>query len=379
MKRNIIALVIVMATVTLALGTRDSAARQGAELAEARVNHVGVVVRDIDAALQMYVRVMGVAMPEVNTYPIPVPDGRTAEFKVATVYMPNFHIEVIQPVNAVGPYHDHLQAYGMSIQHVGVEVPGTGSVDDLRAEMERQGGRWTLGASGNSFAYVNFHATLGTTLEVIRAGAPPAAAPPAGDALPPLAALNVSHVGFAVTDAAATAARFGDVLGTSVPTVIEYTDAQYPPDTQWSSSAYLRLAFWSQGGMGLELIESVGAPTPWSEFVTRQNGSAAQHLAIDVGNRMDEMIADLVAKGGTWTNGKPGGTYAYLDFMDTLGLVFELNGTSKSAAVAKTGRQLLKVATGTNGVRARPRTLSVGGKQFVALLEGAPVRALALP
>ena len=44
------------------------------------------------------------------------------------------------------------------------------------------------------------------------------------------------------------------------------------------------------------------------------------------------MIADLVAKGGKWTNGKPGGGYAYLDFMDTLGLVFELNGTSKSAA-----------------------------------------------
>ena len=76
----------------------------------------------------------------------------------------------------------------------------------------------------------------------------------------------------------------------------------------------------------------MGAPTPWSEFVARQKGSAAQHLAIDVGNRMDEMIADLVAKGGKWTNGKPGGGYAYLDFMDTLGLVFELNGTSKSTA-----------------------------------------------
>jgi hypothetical protein len=84
--------------------------------------------------------------------------------------------------------------------------------------------------------------------------------------------------------------------------------------------------------MGVEVIESVGRPTPWSEYVQRQKGTAAQHLAINVGNRMDETIRDLTAKGGAWTNGKPGGNYAYLDFMDTLGIIFELNGTSKSAA-----------------------------------------------
>ncbi len=83
--------------------------------------------------------------------------------------------------------------------------------------------------------------------------------------------------------------------------------------------------------MGLELIESVGGPTPWSEYVARHKGTAAQHLAINVGDKMDEMIRDLRAKGGKWTNGKTGGAYAYLDFMDTLGLIFELNGTSKSA------------------------------------------------
>ena len=335
MRRITIALVIATVATVTVLSVGNSTARQSAELSESRVNHVGVVVEDIDVTLQHYVRVMGVAMPEVNTHPIPVPGDQQTEFKLATMYMPNFHIEVIQPLNTVGPYHEHLQAYGMSIQHVGLGVSGTGSVDDLRAQLERNGGRWTLGASGNTFAYVNFYPTLGTTLEVIRASAVGSGAPPspaAGDALPPLAALNVTHVGFAVTDAATVAAGFGGALGTPVPDVIEYRDAQYPPDSTWDRNAYLRLAFWSQGDMGLELIESVGAPTPWSEFVARQKGSAAQHLAIDVGDRMDEMIADLVAKGGKWTNGKPGGGYAYLDFMDTLGLIFELNGTSKSAA-----------------------------------------------
>ena len=327
-------IMIPLGIVTIAiLGLRDGAARQSSLLADARISHLGVVVEDMDAALQEYTRVMGFDMPEVNTYPIPLPDGRAAEFKLATLYMPNFYIELNQPLNAVGPYHDHLQAYGMSIQHLGVTVGGSGSVDDLRVGLERHGGRWTLGAPGADYAYVNFQPTLGTTFEVIRATGttPPEPAPAAGAGLPPLGALEATHVGFAVTDTATVAAQFTEALGAAAPNVVEYKDAQYPPDTTWDANAYLRLAFWNQGGMGLELIESVGQPTPWSEYVARQKGSAAQHLAINVGDQMDEMIADLVAKGGKWTNGKPGGGYAYLDFMDTLGLIFELNGTSKSA------------------------------------------------
>src|SRR5262249_38461823 len=165
-------------------------------------------------------------------------------------------------------------------------------------------------------------------------GAAPAAPPPpprGGVAPPPLAALPVTHVGFAASDTAAATGAFAKVLGIMPPKVNEYKDSQYPPDSKWNMSAYLRLAFWNQGGTGLEFIESVGGPTPWSEFVKLQKGTAAQHIAINVGTRMDEMIRDLQAKGGKWTNGKPGGGYAYLDFQDTLGLVFELNGTSKSA------------------------------------------------
>jgi hypothetical protein len=288
----------------------------------------------MDAAVRQYVRIMGFAMPTVSAFPVPTPDGGKAEFKLATLRMPNFVIEVIQPVNNVGPYYDHLRAHGMSIQHVGLAVPGTGSVDDVRGELEQQGGRWTLGTKGGNYAYVEFQPTLGTTLEVLRgsvgAGAP--VPPPAGDALPPLAALPVSHVGFAATDEAAVVSRFAKVFGIAPPNPIDYKDAQYPPDAKWSRTAYLRIGFMRHGPIGLEIIESVGGPTPWSEFVQRQKGTAAQHFAINVGDRMDEMIRDLVAKGGKWTNGQPGGNYAYLDFMDTLGVIFELNGTSKTAA-----------------------------------------------
>ena len=311
---------------------------QGGELATAKLSHFGVVVPDIDKAVKEYVRVMGFKAPTVNTYPLPMPDGRKAEIKVATLYMPNFYIELNQPVNKVGPFHDHLQAHGLSIMHLGLSLPGAGSVDAARAALEQHGGTWTLGEKGGTYAYVDLNKTLGTSYEVVRGASPPGApapAVPAGDALPPLAALNVGHVGFAAVDTTVLTEAYARTFGVAAPKVMEYKDSQYPPNNRWSPTAFLRLAFWNQGGTGLEAIESVGGPTPWSEDVAKHNGSMAQHLAINVGNRMDEMITDLMAKGGKWTNGKPGGGYAYLDFSETLGVIFELNGTSKSAPPAK--------------------------------------------
>ena len=150
-----------------------------------------------------------------------------------------------------------------------------------------------------------------------------------------MASLMVTHVGFGVTDAEQVSKGYADAFGFTAPRLGSYTDSQYPPDSTWNEAASLRLASWRQGDIGIELIESVGGPTPWSDYVARQLGSAAQHIAINVGDKMDEMIRDLQMKGGTWTNGKAGGNYAYLDFMDTLGIIFEINGTSKMAAESR--------------------------------------------
>ncbi len=303
-------------------------AGQPAGLAAGRVSHIGVTVRDIDAALQAYARVMGFVTPAPRASSVAVPDGRVAEFKSATLYMQNFHIELHQPLNNVGPYHDFLKAYGQGIQHVGIAVPGAGSVDEYRQALEKRGGTWSLGTAGRHFAYVDMQKSLGTTLEVIRdEPIKPATPATTGGALPRLAALKANHVGFAVTDNAAVSQAFAAALGITAPTVRDYRDSQYPPGHGWNMNAYLRNASWNQGPIRLELIESVGGPTPWSAFVESRKGTAAQHLAIDVGvgDQLAQQIRDMQSKGGTWTNGKEGGAYAYLEFMDTLGLIFELN------------------------------------------------------
>ncbi len=271
--------------------------------------------------------------------PRDMPNGQKTDIKLANFYMPNFQIDVIQPVSPIGPYYNHLQRFGASIQHVGFDV--TGNVDTMRAALEQKGGTWALGLKGNVFTYVDFQSTLGTTIELLnRPGgrpnnlpAPPVA--PAGALLPPLGSLRVGHIGFAATDTDAVGRRFAEVLGIQPPRAVDYKDSQYPPGSTWNRDAYLRLSSWRQGDLGMELISSIGGPTPWSEYVKRTRGPAAHHISIEVGDRMDETIRDLQMKGGKWTNGKAGGNYAYLDFTDTLGLTFELNGTSKSASGAR--------------------------------------------
>ena len=153
---------LVVVSAAVAIGVRIPATAQGSGLAAARVSHIGVIVPDMDVALRHYARVMGFPMAKANTVAVPMPDGRKAEIRLATLYMPNFYIELTQPVNAIGPYHDHQQAQGMSIQHIGLVVPGPDGVDDVRGALEQQGGRWTLGAKGAPFAFINFQPPLGT-------------------------------------------------------------------------------------------------------------------------------------------------------------------------------------------------------------------------
>jgi hypothetical protein len=60
--------------------------------------------------------------------------------------------------------------------------------------------------------------------------------------------------------------------------------------------------------------------------VRKFGGPEVQHIAVGRGSlSRDEWLRIGQEKGGKWTNGgpPPDGTFAYLDFASTLGLVFE--------------------------------------------------------
>lgn len=75
----------------------------------------------------------------------------------------------------------------------------------------------------------------------------------------------------------------------------------------------------------LELIQPVDdAPSYWKECLDK-NGPGVHHIAFAVKN-MDECIADCEALGAALTQkGEfPGGSYAYLDAMDSMNIILEL-------------------------------------------------------
>src|SRR5262249_23399649 len=140
-----IAIVFAVALLTAPAPARVKA-QEAARIGASPLTHVGMVVPNVDKAIQQYVKVMGFAPPKPATYPLDLPNGQKAEVKLAYLYMPNFHMELIEPVSKVGPFYDHLQKYGMSIEHLGYEVAG--SIDDVRAGLEQKGGKWVLGSKG---------------------------------------------------------------------------------------------------------------------------------------------------------------------------------------------------------------------------------------
>jgi len=80
-----------------------------------------------------------------------------------------------------------------------------------------------------------------------------------------------------------------------------------------------------------------------------------------------------------WASTIPGVTNAG-NLVTAGDVVFQGGGTGDFYAFdAKTGRQLFKHATGQRSLAGSPLTYAAGGKQFVAVVAGSTVFALALP
>lgn len=90
------------------------------------------------------------------------------------------------------------------------------------------------------------------------------------------------------------------------------------------TEARAKLAFFDLGQVGLELIEPVGGPSTWAEFLAL-HGQGIHHIAFKV-EGMDEILTQMKAcnmplvQRGDYK----GGRYAYVDGGSRLGAIVEL-------------------------------------------------------
>jgi methylmalonyl-CoA/ethylmalonyl-CoA epimerase len=145
----------------------------------------------------------------------------------------------------------------------------------------------------------------------------------------PLPSRGVVQIAVVVRDVEKAAKTWAEFFGMEVPK----TSLTDPPEDSHATyrgkptEARAKLAFLKMDNLQIELIEPVGEPSTWMDFL-KANGEGVHHIAFDV-KGMNEQIANLGKKGmpliqfGEWT-AYTGGCYAYFDSIKQLGVVIEL-------------------------------------------------------
>lgn len=137
---------------------------------------------------------------------------------------------------------------------------------------------------------------------------------------------TVIQIGIIVKDVEKTANAYAEVFGIPKPTVVPIADDPFA-NTNFRghlSTAKGKGAFFDLGPVEMELIEPVGAPSTWQEFL-QTHGEGIHHIAFKTTD-MDSARMFLASKGmetvqhGGWD----GGQYAYVDCSKQLGTILEL-------------------------------------------------------
>ncbi len=137
---------------------------------------------------------------------------------------------------------------------------------------------------------------------------------------------TVVQIGLIVKDAEKTAAHYAEVFDIPLPQIVPIADDAFAKTNYRGgpSQAKGKAAFFKLGPVEMELIEPVGAPSTWEEFL-RTHGEGIHHIAFRT-EKFAEAQKFLKTKGmdtvqfGGWD----GGQYAYVDGTKQLGLILEL-------------------------------------------------------
>ena len=136
----------------------------------------------------------------------------------------------------------------------------------------------------------------------------------------------ICQVGLIVRDIERSTKAYSRVFGVPEPESI-VTDGQEVAHTRYRgepTDAQAKLAFFRMGQVTLELIEPIGGPSTWQEFLD-ERGEGVHHIAFFVEDT-DRVVAFLeqndiaVVQQGDYT----GGRYTYVDSVSELGVILEL-------------------------------------------------------
>ncbi len=114
-----------------------------------RIHHVGVVVKNLDEALDLYVNNLGFKASKIMIA------DKGEKFRTVMVSLGEVTLELIEPMDGKGGIQNFLETRGEGIHHISLEV------DDIRAELN------TLGAKGIKFLFKEPEQVEGTLVTFV--------------------------------------------------------------------------------------------------------------------------------------------------------------------------------------------------------------------
>ena len=125
-----------------------------------KVNHVAIVVRDIDSALEFWNNALGIPLGHVEEVP-------SQQAKVAFLPVGGSEIELVQPTNSDSGMASFLEKRGEGLHHVCVEVS---DIDAMLAQLKRAGVRLINETAqilpGRKMAFVHPKSANGVLIEL---------------------------------------------------------------------------------------------------------------------------------------------------------------------------------------------------------------------
>ena len=126
-----------------------------------KVDHIGVAVKSIDAAKQLYSGFLGLSHAGSET---------VAEQKVITAFFPvgDTEVELLESTSLDGPIAKYLEKKGEGIQHIAFRVENLeGALAELKAKgIQLIDEKPRCGAGGAKIAFLHPRATFGVLIEL---------------------------------------------------------------------------------------------------------------------------------------------------------------------------------------------------------------------
>lgn len=138
--------------------------------------------------------------------------------------------------------------------------------------------------------------------------------------------MRVVQVGIVVKDIAKTRTAWAELLGVEEPPIIETEgrESSHMTFRGKPSEGRAKLAFFRLENIAIELIEPIGGPSTWQDFLEK-HGDGVHHIAFNADN-LEETLEKCkgmrieVEQRGDYK----GGSYTYADSRHKLGATIEL-------------------------------------------------------